>query len=404
MLYLESFVHRVQLAEVVSRWVVNKPEPNDVRTLKEIVNFNSYIARIWVDELAKQLLHDVYGENPQSFVCKTKGELKDFIVGSKIRNDSERIEVLFNHYKRFPEDFYRDTPYDGRAYFIPETDGKLYVGSTRLKRFRRIAEKGSRRIVDYLFERIRANADALAEERARRLGIPKHQLITPKEEQVAEFMHAERRLLKMIRQRTIQAEFPILSIPDAVGIKVLSENDQYERLVDALHQSDRCNLLEVEQHTGRYNAINLRVAYSIPRDLLAQRPPSGAALHVFALRGFEPETVAQRYQHFLETAEDHVLLEIIVSNYMEFLESELGRSMPGVMRNDWDGAMGRRADDRRCSLSSTSRNSYRWSGITSAAPSRHPLGSKKGDCCFDTVCVTGPERRSGWAHPGIGSR
>jgi hypothetical protein len=79
-------------------------------------------------------------------------------------------------------------------------------------------------------------------------------------------------------------------------------------------------------------------------------------------------------------------------------------NIAGVMRNDWDGAMGRRADDRRCSLSSTSRNSYRWSGITSAAPSRHPLGSKKGDCCFDTVCVTGPERRSGWAHPGIGSR
>jgi hypothetical protein len=83
---------------------------------------------------------------------------------------------------------------------------------------------------------------------------------------------------------------------------------------------------------------------------------------------------------------------------------EVGYVPRGVMRNDWDGAMGRRADDRRCSLSSTSRNSYRWSGITSAAPSRHPLGSKKGDCCFDTVCVTGPERRSGWAHPGIGSR
>ena len=328
MLYLESFVHRVQLAEIVSRWVVNKPRHGDVRTLKEIVNFNSYIARIWADEFASTLFRSVYGVQPKSFMCKTKGELKDFIVSSLPRHTNERIEHLFANYRKYPEDYYRDTPYDGRAYYTKGPESQpIYVGSTRIKRFRRIAEKGSRRIVDYLFERIRASADALAEERARRLGIPKHQLITPKEEQVAEFAHAERRLLRVIRQGSIRTEFPILSIPDAVGCKVLAEGDQYERLIESLHQHSGCSLLEVEQHTGRYNAINLRVAYSIPKDLLLSRPPQGKAMEVFAYRGVVSETIQQRYREFLETAEDQVLLEVIVSNYQQALESEIGRSM-----------------------------------------------------------------------------
>jgi len=41
MLYLESFVHRVRLAEIVSRWMVTQPKPSDGQQLKIIVNFNS---------------------------------------------------------------------------------------------------------------------------------------------------------------------------------------------------------------------------------------------------------------------------------------------------------------------------------------------------------------------------
>ncbi|MCC6746197.1 MAG: hypothetical protein IT371_00975 [Deltaproteobacteria bacterium] len=326
MLYLESFVHRVELAEVVSRWVVNRPDPEDVATLKKIVNFNSYISRLWVHHLFTQLLTELYGQPPKSFIAKTKGEIKDFVVRTPLYTN-ERIEELFAIYRTFSEDYYRETPFDGRVYYNEVGGHPQYVGSSRIKRFRRIAEKGSRRIVDYMFERIRANADALAEERAKRLGIPKHQLITPQEEQVAEFLDAERRLLKMIRRGTIQAEFPILSIPDVVGIKVIAEGDQFERLIRALEANPSCSLLEQEHHTGRYNAINLRVAHMIPRALLAATPPAGENLKVLASRGFDPDKLVQTYHEFLDSAEDHVLLEIIVSSYQDFLESEIGRSM-----------------------------------------------------------------------------
>jgi len=326
MLYLESFVHRVKLAEVVSRWVVNRPEPDDARKLKEIVNFNSYIARIWVDHLATELLRELCGEIPRSFICKSKGQLKDFLVETP-RYTNRRIEELLARYRRFPEDYYRDSPFDGRVYYTPQNGHRIYVGSTRIKRFRRIAEKGSRQIVDFLLERIRANADALAEERARKLGILKHQLITPQEEQVAEFLRAERRLLEMIRQGTIQNEFPILSIPDVVGIKIVTQDSDYDRLIDIISRNEQCKLLEVEHHAGRYNATNLRVAYSIPQQLLRNRPPRGQVLKIFEYRGFSTFRLNTQYQEFLDEAEDHLLLEIIVSDYQEFLESEIGRSM-----------------------------------------------------------------------------
>jgi hypothetical protein len=326
MLYLESFVHRVRLAEIVSRWMVNQPKPADVAQLKTFVNFNSYIARIWVDLLARDVLAGLYGKEPKSFITKTKGQLKDFVV-EHLNYTNPRIEEMVAKYRRFPEDFYRETPFDGCVYYNTEGGQPVFVGSTRIKRFRRIAEKGARRIVDFMFDRIRANADLLAEERAKRLGIPKAQLITPPQEMEDEFRHAERRLIKSIKQGTIQSELPILSIPDVVGIKLITEKDQFDRLLELLKASPSCRLLEQEHHTGNYNAVNLRLAHMIPRELLAARPPSGGELRVLAGRGFDPARVGAQYAEFLATSEDHVLLEIIVCTYQEFLESEIGRSM-----------------------------------------------------------------------------
>jgi hypothetical protein len=326
MLYLESFVHRVRFAEIVSRWMVNQPQPDDVRQLKAIVNFNSYVARMWGDSLTKGLMFGLYGKEPLSFVAKTKGRLKDFAVKHP-RYTNPRIERMIAKYKRFPEDFYRETPFDGRVYYVAEADHPLFIASTRIKRFRRIAEKGSRRIVDFMFERIRGHADDLASERANRLGIRKEQLITSPEEMVDEFRHAERRLIKSIKLRTIQSELPILSIPDVVGIKLIVEQDQYPRLLDVLTSHPACTLLEQEHHSGIYNATNLRVAFAMPRELLRAHPPSGESLSVLSHRGFEPSLVHDQYVQFLDQAEDHVLMEIIVANYLDFMESEIGQSM-----------------------------------------------------------------------------
>ncbi len=314
------------MAEIVSRWMVNQVNPSDVRNLKTIVNFNSYIARIWVDRLARDLLTSLYDKEPYHFSVKTKGELKDFVV-KNITYTTPRIHQMVAKYQRFPEDFYRETPFDGRVYYNEEEGQPLFVASTRIKRFRRIAEKGSRRIIDFMFDRVRTNADSLAEERAQMLGIPKSQLITTPAKMDEEFRHAERRLIKSIKQGTIQSELPILSIPDVVGIKLLTDRNQYRRLLETLKGNPTCTLLEEERHSGNYNATNLRLAHVIPKKLLASMPPSGKYLRVLASRGFDPKKVEEQYLEFLDEAEDHILLEIIASSYPEFLESEIGRSM-----------------------------------------------------------------------------
>jgi len=326
MLYLESFTHRVTLAEIISRWMVNQAQPGDVRQIKKIVNFNSYMSRVWVDALVRQLLRQLHGSEAPQIIARTKGELKDFVVDHPTYSNA-RIAEMCDRYRRFPEDFYRETPLDGSYYVLNHDGPPRFVACSRIKHFRRIAEKGSRRIVDFMLSRIRINADALAEERARSMGIAKNQLVSSPEQMADEFRHAERRVIKSIKRGTIQAGLPVLAIPDVVGAKLIVEDADYPRLLAALKATGVCEVLEEERHTGNYKAVNLRIAYTVPRDLLAAFPPSGPYRRVLEFRGFDPATLRNEYLEFVEQGDDRVLVEIIVANFQEYLESELGRCM-----------------------------------------------------------------------------
>jgi len=80
MLRIDSFVHRSSLSELISRWMVGKPAPGDVMRLKTIVNFNLYIARLWIDWFARDLLEVFHGVAPTRCSVSTKGQLKDFAI------------------------------------------------------------------------------------------------------------------------------------------------------------------------------------------------------------------------------------------------------------------------------------------------------------------------------------
>jgi hypothetical protein len=324
MISFNGYLHREELAAIIGRWLLHRQQPDDGRRLKAIINFNAYLGRLYLDDFARQLLTDLHGPPIDSFPVRTKGQLKDFITLSPVRRNPRIDEMLFR-YERYPEDFYRETPFDGRLYHRPGDDGHL--GSTRIKRFRRIAEKASRRIIDYIFEEVKANADALAAERAARLGIPKQYLITPVEEQVAEFAHAERRVLKAIRNATLSPSLPALPINDVLGVKTVAEGERFERLLDLLAKGPRTAIIEREVHSGHYNATNLIVKYRWPREAYAERPPEGRTREVLVKRGILEEEIDPGYREFIRTAEDEVHIEVIVASYEEMLESEIGRSM-----------------------------------------------------------------------------
>ena len=326
MLSLESFTHRAELVEILSRWVVDLPQPGDLRMIKSVVNLNSYIARIWTHRLMLGLLRGLHEGSYERRATRAKADVKDFVVNNPTYSNS-RIDHIIGRYKRFPEDFYRDTPIDG-AFYLRHLEGReILVGCTRIKRFRRVAEKGSRRMVDFLFNRILDTADRLANERARNLGVAKHLLTTPPDLMVEEFAHAERRVIKSIRRGTIHPELPILSIPDMAGIKLIIEDDERERFLELLRAEPECRVVELEEHKGIYNATNLKVMVQLPRELLLSCPPRGAYRKILTYRGFDEDTLDQSYQDFLCSGEPEVMVEIILSTFQEYLESEIGRCM-----------------------------------------------------------------------------
>jgi hypothetical protein len=200
------------------------------------------------------------------------------------------------------------------------------VGSTRIKRVRRLAEKSARMVTDQIFRTIQNQAEVLADERARRLGVPRVQLVTPPEEMIEEFLQAENRILEQLANSRQLENMPLLKINDVAGIKVIVEDDRYTALLDGLGDLDHCEVVEEERHQGIYNATNLIVRLQPSSDAILARDLSDERmLNILSQRGIKPHQASAAFRDFVLTGEKSVYLEIIVINYQENLESEIGR-------------------------------------------------------------------------------
>jgi hypothetical protein len=328
MIRLTSMLHGEALRDVLERWILGRFDPADSDRLKQLVNLNAYAVRSYLDAFATELLQATVNRPVHSFLIDRKGQLKDFIC----RNPpvySARVDAMIAHYRRFPEDYYRETPFEGRVYAIGEGDGATYVLSSRAKRMRRIAEKSARRIVDFIFDEIKKRADELATERASMLGIPKDRLITPMEQQIEEFAHAERRLIKSIRTgRIMDQPRPDLSIRDVAGVKVITDFAPMDALRRYFARNGRIELLEEERHEGRYTATNFVVRYRLDKAELLARPPNERVSAILVARGVAaPGSIQEAYRTFIESADDWVDVEVIAATFEDMMESEIGRAM-----------------------------------------------------------------------------
>ena len=258
MIHLSAYLHREQFQEIVGRWFYNDLQPSDALDVKYIVNFNSILIRRYLRGLAGRLFRDVYRVEPSSFHVHTKGELKDFVADHPTVTNAH-IQDMIAAYRERPEDFYKETPIDGRVFYADEGAHTMFLGSARLKRPRRIAEKGGRRISDFVYQRIRDNAEKLARDRAERLRIPLEHLVSSHEQMVQEFAEAEdliRQTIKTHRQPILEHTF---DIHDVAGLKLVGEHDVQEEIVRYIEAAPDLTLLEREEHRGLYNATNLTV-------------------------------------------------------------------------------------------------------------------------------------------------
>jgi hypothetical protein len=326
MILLGSLLHHEELAEILGRALEDRLTPADAARLKIIINFNSYVLRVYADWFADRLFADAIGAEGRRLGARTKGELKDLIVANPPYRNA-RIDDLIAHYQRFPEDYYRETPYEGLIFTAG--DPPQYVGSRRIKRIRRIAEKCGRRIIDYLLEHIRRRADELAAERAHRRGIPKDQLITPHHEMVEEFTHAERRVLKSIRDGLFVAAMPRFNIDDVVGFRVVTSSQSAGKVDEALAASTDVSIVDEKVFSGDFSGKNRVVAWRLPREELLATPPPAHVCDVFVARGLESDhrRLGALYEEFVRSAAGHVRFEILTLDYEALLESEIGRSM-----------------------------------------------------------------------------
>jgi hypothetical protein len=86
-------------------------------------------------------------------------------------------------------------------------------------------------------------------------------------------------------------------------------------------------VIEVEPHIGRYNALNLIVKYRPDRKRLCIPALGPDLIRLMQARGFTPEQTQAHFKDFVLSGEDTVNIEVIACSYAELLESEIGRCM-----------------------------------------------------------------------------
>jgi hypothetical protein len=161
------------------------------------------------------------------------------------------------------------------------------------------------------------------------LGIPRDQLITPPEEMAEEFAHAERRVLKAIRDGLFAAAMPQFYIDDVVGIRILATPANAQRVDDYLASCTDVSIVDEKRFSGDFNGRNSVVVWRLPQEELLAHPPSAAlsdallARHVAA----DHERLGALYRDFIRSDAGHVRFEILTLDYEQMLESEIGRSM-----------------------------------------------------------------------------
>ncbi|MBN1613450.1 MAG: hypothetical protein JW950_03190 [Deltaproteobacteria bacterium] len=324
MITINSYIHRHELNDVIRRWMYDDLRSDDAQRITCLVNFNNVFVARYLQTFALELFSGLHQSEIITRRAFLKGDLKDVLVSSPpVRNP--RIDELIEDYHENPGRFYRETPFNGRLFFRPVENGYEYIGSSRIKRIRRLAEKSARKIIDRVFEIIKRNADAMAEERASRLGIPRVQTMSFQEEISEEFLSAERRLLDDLRQHIGFHGFEDIFINDVAGIKMILGEEGEDRLMQLLARRGDCEVIERECHSGRYNAINLIVSFKPSKEEILEKPLSDRLLTVMRARGLTPEEAQRRFVEFVYSGEENVHIEIMLSDFQETLESEIGR-------------------------------------------------------------------------------
>ncbi len=324
MIMINNYLHRTVLCNLIRRWMYHEVYPSDADLVTRLINLNHVYLTRYLTQFSEKIIQQLYTSGLRRQYVSKKGELKDALIANP-PYINQRIDKLIVNYRSNPSLFYYDTPFHGTLFFAKLDGVDKYIGSSRVKRVRRLSEKAARLMIDHLFQAMTKHVDTLMHDREQFPNIIRHQTENHSEKSLDEYLEAESHLLQYLQNhRPIQDNENIM-INDVAGIKIILEENQLNRFMTLLHEMPDCTVIEEEKHTGIYNATNLIVSYCPDQEYIISEPITGRILNIMEIRGINAYQLQQEFIEFVHSGEKNVVLEIIVSNYQETLESEIGR-------------------------------------------------------------------------------
>jgi hypothetical protein len=322
-MHLTSITHRKQLFELATRWFADAPHPEDGRFLTQVFTYENLITAGMVRTLLTGIKDAVHPEPIRLLRLRSKDELRDAIVEA-CQDPSPREAELFRQYRQRPEEFFPGTPSD--VVLGLRADGSI-LGMTRVKRLRRIAEKGSRRVADKLAGAINDRATAVAMRRAETYGIPLRQLLSSKTEMAEDFAQAERIVSRTFRDGVVVFQPEDLRIDDGIGFKFVGSAEEMASIEEAIRNHPAVCGVQREEHHGLYNDINLLVDLDLPSPgqiIDQERARDWTGL---CGRGLSAAELAQGFPDYVVGGEPTFRAEVILTTRADLVESEFGSAI-----------------------------------------------------------------------------
>ncbi|MBN1380762.1 MAG: hypothetical protein JXA41_03705 [Deltaproteobacteria bacterium] len=322
-MYLTSFIHRNALFDIAERWFCNCPEPGDCQTLKKILICDGFVVHETLAALIRHLIDTTDHKPYRPKYIRSKGELRDIIYNDR-RKAPPRVAELLQRYDENPDYYYREAPINAVVFL---DDANHLLGSYRIKRPKRIAEKANRRIANWIYEKVVEQAKAMARERAKRHGIPLDRFITPEEQMIEEFIRAEELIAERFRDGGIKFEKTAMTIHDVGALKIVTDSDDLPRFEKDLLNVRDISIIEREEFRGKYRAVNCILEVPWNAEHVCRQYQTKEAWKRYTGRGILDEDLQKGLEVFLPDAETKINIELILTTFPDMVESEFGSSL-----------------------------------------------------------------------------
>jgi hypothetical protein len=295
-MYLSGLTHRDRLFDVATRWLADRLEPTDGRTVTEIFAFERAITAPTVRRFVADLCRTFHRGDLYMERITSKDEVRAAIVAAA-SHPSTRVAELIDWYRQLPEEFFPRTPV--RMSLVTLRNGRL-TAIVRRKRIRRIADKVSRRVAEQLTGEIVAVARALASSRPRPIAGADRD-IAPPSTPAAVGGAAERLVADRIRSGRITLDPEKNRVDDVIGVKVIGTPTELEAIEASLDGLEYTFASQREVKAGTYEGVHYLVDLELPSNEAILANMAGIDWAFAAGRGLRVESLDERFRAYIES-------------------------------------------------------------------------------------------------------